>query len=129
MARLLTVGALSFLLGMGFAHGCLKAGAQSAEVSEALNHAADSTGLSRRFLWCLAGRESTYRPWAVGDSGAAHGLMQFHLPTWRWASARYGFAGSSPYDAWAAAHVAAGMIRDGGRYHWPPARFCGSQWW
>jgi hypothetical protein len=104
------------------------AGAQSVQVEAAIDHAADATGVSRRFLYCLAGRESTYLPWAVGDGGAAHGLFQYHWGTWNASAPRYGFAGYSPYHAWAAAHVAAGMIRDGGRGHWPPARFCGSHW-
>lgn len=109
--------------------GLTQSGAPDAEVVYAIDHAADANGLSRRFLHCLAQRESTWRPWAVGDYGAAHGLYQFHWGTWRWASARYGFAGYSPYHAWAAAHVAAGLIADGGRGHWPPARYCGSERW
>jgi soluble lytic murein transglycosylase-like protein len=103
--------------------------AQSAEVAAAIDHAAATTGVSPRFLYCLAGRESTFRPWAVGDGGLSHGLMQFRWGTWNAYAPRYGFVGYSPYDAWAAAHVAAGMIRDGMRSHWPPARWCGSHWW
>ena len=106
--------------------------AQSADVSRAIDHAADTYGLSRRFMWCLALRESTYRPWVTSAQGDG-GLYQFKAGTFASHAPRFGFAGASRYDAWAAAHVAAGVISTQPvattNRMWPPSRWCGSPWW
>jgi soluble lytic murein transglycosylase-like protein len=100
------------------------AGAQSVEVAYALDHAADTYGVSRRCLWNIAFRESRYRPWVDNFQGSgARGLMQFMDGTWRFMSARAGYGGASVYDAWSAAHVAAWAIANpgpsqGGLRHW-----------
>jgi hypothetical protein len=129
--RLLTVGllVLGFLGGVAWMASCHEAHAQSEAVAYSLDHAADANGVSRRFLRCVAAGESGFFPGALGDYGRAHGLMQFHMGTWNANAPRYGFAGYSPYHAWASAHVAAGMIGDGMRSHWSAARRCGSEWW
>jgi hypothetical protein len=123
----------AFLVGLplGALVGERQAHAQtpSPQVAAALDHAADTTGLSRRFLYCVAKGESRFLPGAEGDHWTSHGLMQFKWGTWNANAGRYGFAGYTPYHAWAAAHVAAGMMRDGLRSHWSAARSCGSLWW
>lgn len=117
MAKLLCVGALSFCLGVTWAHGCLRAGAQSAEVATALRHAAAEYGVSeswlRRVSWC----ESRWTPGITSRGGHA-GLFQFAPATYRWMAARAGYAGTSPYDAWSAAHVAAWAFSRGYAGHW-----------
>lgn len=119
MTRLLTVGLLAFVLGMGFAHQCQRAGAQSQEVESAMHSAAVTHGVSegwlRRVAWC----ESRWRPWVDNTQGSgAQGLFQFMPRTWRWMSSQAGWAGASPYDPWAASHVAAWAFRNGYASHW-----------
>jgi soluble lytic murein transglycosylase-like protein len=98
---------------------CAPGRAQSAEVAYALDHAAAEYGVSRRCLWNLAYRESRYLPWVDNSQGSgARGLMQFKDGTYRFMSAQAGYAGTSPYDAWSAAHVAAWAIRNGYLSHW-----------
>ena len=98
--------------------------AQSQEVAYALDHAADTYGVSRRCLWNVARRESRFRPWVDNAQGSgAAGLMQFKDGTWRFMSWAAGYGGASVYDAWAAAHVAAWAIANpepsqGGLRHW-----------
>ena len=36
----------------------------------------------KTLIKCLARYESSYNPLAIGDKGAAIGLLQFHRPTW-----------------------------------------------
>jgi soluble lytic murein transglycosylase-like protein len=115
--------------GLGFLAGSVLAGyvtlscapgrAQSAEVASALDHAAAEYGVSARCLYAIAWRESRYTPWVDNFQGSgARGLMQFMPATYRWMSAQAGYAGTSPYDAWSAAHVAAWGIRNGYLSHW-----------
>jgi hypothetical protein len=99
--------------------------AQSAEVAYALNHAADTYGVSRGCLWNIAGRETggTFRPWVTNPRSGAAGLMQYLAPTWAVLAPRAGYGGASPYEPWAAAHVAAWAIAhpvesQGGIRHW-----------
>jgi soluble lytic murein transglycosylase-like protein len=101
------------------------AAAQQADVLAAIDGAARRWGLTPRFMRCLAARESAFRPRITSRAGAM-GLYQFTAPTWRANAPRYGFRGRSPYEAQAAAHVAAGMIAHGLVKHWPRARSCGS---
>lgn len=101
------------------------ASAQHADVLAAIDGAARRWGLTPRFLRCLAARESAFRPRVTSRAGAM-GLYQFTAKTWRANAPRYGFRGHSPYEARAAAHVAAGMIANGLVRHWPRARSCGS---
>lgn len=95
--------------------------AQSPEVAYALNHAADTYGVSRGCLWTIARRESRYQPWQDNWQGSgAAGLMQFKAGTYRWMAGQAGFP-TDPgfrYDAWSAAHVAAWAIRNGYLSHW-----------
>ena len=117
MARLAAVGVLSFCLGVGWAHGCLHAGAQSPEVAEALADAAATYGVSEGWLRAIARCESGFRPW-VTSPGGHMGLLQFHPRTWAWMSQQAGYGGTNPYDAWAAAHVAAWALSRGYARHW-----------
>lgn len=102
---------------------CLPAGAQQAspEVAYALDHAADTYGTSRRCLWNIAKRESTFRPWVDNYQGSgAAGLMQFKAGTFRWMAGQAGYPTDPAYryDAWIAAHVASWAIRHGYLSHW-----------
>lgn len=99
--------------------------AQSPEVAYALDHAADTYGVSRRCLWNIAKRETggTYWPWVTNRRSGAAGLMQYLWTTWANLSRWAGYGGASPYDPWAAAHVAAWAIANpyesqGGLRHW-----------
>ena len=101
------------------------ASAQQADILAAIDGAARRWGLTPRFLRCLAACESAFRPGVTSRAGAM-GLYQFTARTWQANAPRYGFRGHSPYEARAAAHVAAGMIANGLVRHWPRARSCGS---
>lgn len=96
----------------------------SPEVAAALDHAAVQYGVSGRCLWTIARRESRFRPWVDNSQGSgARGLMQFKDATWRFMSRAAGYGGASPYEPWAAAHVAAWAIShpresQGGLRHW-----------
>jgi hypothetical protein len=99
--------------------------AQSAEVAYALDHAADTYGVSRGCLWNIARRETggTFRPWVTNSRSGAAGLMQYLATTWATLAPRAGYGGASPYDPWSAAHVAAWAIShpresQGGLRHW-----------
>jgi len=117
MARLTAVGLLSFVLGVGWAHGCLHAGAQSPEVAEAIADAARTYGVSEGWLRRIARCESGFRPGVTSRGGHA-GLYQFAWPTWAWMSRQAGYEGTSPYEAWPAAHVAAWALSRGYARHW-----------
>jgi len=98
---------------------CEPGKAQSAEVAYALDHAAAEYGVAPRCLYAIAWRESRYLPWVNNYQGSgARGLMQFMPRTYAWMSAQAGYAGTSPYDAWSAAHVAAWAISRGYLSHW-----------
>ena len=99
--------------------------AQQADVLAAIDEAARWWGLTPRFMRCLAARESAFRPRVTSRAGAM-GLYQFTAATWRANAPRYGWRGHSPYEARAAATVAAGMIAHGLVKHWPRAKSCGS---
>ena len=101
------------------------ASAQQADVLVAIDGAARRWGVTPRFMRCLAARESAFRPRVTSRAGAM-GLYQFTARTWRANAPRYGFRGHSPYEARAAANVAAGMIAHGLATHWPQAKSCGS---
>lgn len=120
---------LTFLVGLcaGLYLGAVvrEGHAQTAEVASALNHAADRYGVPRSCLWNIARRETggTFWPWVTNQRSRAAGLMQFLEGTYRFMSVRAGFAGTSPYDPWSAAHVAAWAIShpvesQGGLRHW-----------
>jgi len=101
------------------------ASAQQADILAAIDGAARRWGLTPRFLRCLAACESAFRPGVTSRAGAM-GLYQFTAATWRANAPRYGWRGHSPYEARAAATVAAGMIAHGLVKHWPRAKSCGS---
>jgi hypothetical protein len=44
---------------------------------------AEEYGVSVRYLTCIAREESRFNSEAVGDSGKARGVYQFHLGTWQ----------------------------------------------
>ena len=111
-----------FFLGAWLFLGAVWAGAQAPDVAAALDHAAAEYGVSRECLRGIAWRESRFLPWITNASGH-RGLFQFNDGTWRFMSRAAGYGGESPYDAWAAAHVAAWAIRypmfsQGGLAHW-----------
>jgi soluble lytic murein transglycosylase-like protein len=101
------------------------AAAQQRDVLAAIDGAARRWGVTPRFMRCLAARESSFRPGVTSRAGAM-GLYQFTATTWRANAPRYGWRGHSPYEARAAANVAAGMIAHGLVKHWPRAKGCGS---
>jgi soluble lytic murein transglycosylase-like protein len=125
MTRFFVTLRVALVLGMVLWASPHGAAAQQADVLAAIDGAARRWGLTPRFMRCLAARESTYRPNATGRGGGM-GLYQFTARTWRANAPRYGWRGHSPYDARAAAHVAAGMIAHGMLGHWPRANRCGS---
>jgi soluble lytic murein transglycosylase-like protein len=96
------------------------AGAQSPEVQEALVSASDAYGVPYTTLARVAWCESRFVPGVDNFQGSgARGLFQFMPGTYRWMSAQAGYAGTSPYDPWAAAHVAAWAFSRGyGPQHW-----------
>lgn len=94
-------------------------GGPSGEVRAALASASAAYGVPyadlSRVAWC----ESRWRPWVDNDQGSgAQGLFQFMPRTYRWMSQQAGWGGSSPYDPWAAAHVAAWAFANNYATHW-----------
>jgi hypothetical protein len=82
--------------------------AQSAEVAYALDHAADTYGVSRGCLWNIARRETggTFRPWVTNSRSGAAGLMQYLATTWATLAPRAGYGRSecracAPSAGWA----------------------------
>ena len=128
MARTWTLWLLGFVAGFVLAAylslTVLATHAQSAEVAAALRAAAVTYGVDEGCLRAIAWRESRFTPGIDNLQGSgAQGLMQFMPPTWRWMSSHAGYGGGSPYDPWAAAHVAAWAIShpyesQGGLRHW-----------
>ena len=96
---------------------CAGAKAQSAEVASAIHAAAVRHGVNEAYLFKVSWCESRWTPWAT-SRGGHRGLFQFADGTWRWMSWRAGWVGASPYDAWAAADVAAWAFSQGYASHW-----------
>lgn len=100
-------------------------------VDDALRAASHAHGVSYRFLRCLSWYETNWQPWQHNGS-LYHGLFQYDWARWNEESPKYGFAGHSPYNAWAAAHVTAGVVANSPLWKvngiWPPSRRCGSPW-
>jgi soluble lytic murein transglycosylase-like protein len=119
--RAAVVWGLGFIAGVAIGvYVCLSsglAGAQSAEVTEAIHQAAVDHGVSERWLLRVAWCESQYDP-TVLSYGGHQGLFQFSPTTWRWMSAQAGYAGASPFDPWAAAQVTAWAFARGYSRHW-----------
>jgi hypothetical protein len=67
---------------------------------------------------CVASRESRFNPYARNPSSSAAGVFQWLASSWRSYSARYGFGGSSVFDAYANVAVAAHAVADGGWGPW-----------
>jgi hypothetical protein len=67
---------------------------------------------------CVAGRESHFDPYARNPYSSAAGVFQWLASSWRSYSARYGFGGSSVFDAYANVAVAAHAVADGGWGPW-----------
>lgn len=115
MTRLLTVGALCFCLGVGWAHGCLRAGAQSPdEVVAMIHEAADGYGLSpwaRQRALSIAWCESRYAAGAYNRSSGATGVFQFIPSTARW-------MGINPWNARANIDAAVRLMAAGQWQHW-----------
>jgi soluble lytic murein transglycosylase-like protein len=113
-----------FALGSYLTLSCAPARAQSADVADALDHAAAEYGVAPSCLWTIARRESRFLPWVDNRQGSgARGLMQFKDRTWAFMSRMAGYGGWSVYSAWAASHTAAWAIANpgpsqGGLRHW-----------
>lgn len=113
--------ALGFVAGSVLASyltlSCADVRAQSPEVAAAIHQAAQRYGVSEgrllRISWC----ESRWTPW-VTSRGGHQGLFQFAPRTYAWMAGQAGFAGTTPYDPWAAAHVAAWGLANGYAHHW-----------
>ena len=133
MARVLFV-AVGFAAGVAWATGCLRVGAQSAEVEAAVREAAQVWGVPERRLRCLSLRESTHNPLAYNPAGPYFGAVQFGMPLWRRGlrEARNPAApewplvppDASPYQPRAALLMAGYFIARGETSHWPPLRWC-----
>ena len=106
-----------FVLGSYLTLSCAGAKAQSAEVASAIHAAAVRHGVSEAYLFKVSWCESRWSPSAT-SRGGHRGLFQFSDDTWRWMSWQAGLTGASPYDAWAAADVAAWAFRNGYASHW-----------
>jgi len=112
---------LAFLAGLGaglYLGAVVREGhAQSPEVAAALHAAAQEYGVSeawmRRISWC----ESRFWPGAV-SRGGHQGLFQFSPRTYAWMAEQAGLAGTSPFDPWSAARVAAWGLSHGYAGHW-----------
>ena len=93
-------------------------------IADIVRAAAIRRGADATFLLRVAFCESRLDPNAVGDHGSSLGLFQFHVPSGTWAanSARYGWAGASPFDPVAASDVAAAMFARGQSHLWTCAR-------
>jgi hypothetical protein len=124
---------LAVALAAGLALLPVKASAQEPlpYVDDAMHHASQAHGVSYRFMRCLAWRETNWLPWKSNGT-LYHGLYQYDWSRWNHESPKYGFAGYSPYNAWAAAHVTAGVVANytlaAVNGIWPPSRYCGSPW-
>lgn len=86
---------------------------------------ADAYGVDRELADCVVFRESSYNFEAIGDSGKAHGLAQFHLPTWKWMRGLMGKSTAdtrmNPDDALA---TMCWGIASGYGNHWTPFNSC-----
>ena len=115
MARLMAVGALSFVLGVGWAHGCLRAGAQTAdEVVAMIHEAADWYGLSpagRQRALAIAWCESRFSAGAYNRSSGATGVFQFIPSTARG-------VGINPWNAADNIDAAVRLMAAGQWSHW-----------
>ena len=80
-------------------------------------------GVDEDFALCVAFRESSYNPLAVGDGGRALGLYQFWLSTWRMIRKKMGEDTTdyrmNPNEA---AKTACWAFAHGYGYHWTPVR-------
>jgi soluble lytic murein transglycosylase-like protein len=90
-----------------------------------ISTAANEFGVSPDLMTCIAYRESTLNPLAVGDQGLAHGLFQFHLGTWRWMREMMGEAlRDQRFDPLEAARTASWAISQGLGFHWSVWELC-----
>jgi hypothetical protein len=67
---------------------------------------------------CIANRESHFDPYARNPYSSAAGVFQWVASSWRSYSARYGFGGTSVFDAYANIAVAAHAVASGGWGPW-----------
>jgi hypothetical protein len=119
-----TPRAKGWLLAFGLlAAVALPADTPPARAGDVYDWAAARRGVSAARLRCLGYRESRHQDYPPVN-GRYWGRMQFDRPTWAAKSARYGWAGSSPHDPWAAVDTAAATIADGEGWRWPPLRWC-----
>ncbi len=89
-----------------------------------VRRAAELYGVDPDYAIAIVRCESSLRTDAVGDSGAALGLWQFHLPTWE-ANARRVFGrdvGDLRADPLASSLVASWMLARGQAWQWTCAR-------
>ena len=67
---------------------------------------------------CVAARESNFNPYARNPHSSAAGVFQWVSGSWGTYSWRYGFGGSSVFNAYANISVAAHAVANGGWGPW-----------
>lgn len=73
---------------------------------------------------CLIKFESSGNPEAIGDSGRAIGILQFHRPTFeRYCVKKYGYR-NNIWDSEIQVNCASEMINEGLIYHWSTQKLC-----
>lgn len=135
MTRALFV-AIGFAVGVAWATGCLKAGAQTyaPEVEAALRETQAVWGVPAGRLRCLVDQESDGVFRAYSPAGPYFGVVQFGMPLWdrglrearNPADPRFPLVppGSHPYQPREALLMAGYFIARGETSHWPPLRRC-----
>jgi hypothetical protein len=82
-------------------------------------------GINPDYCFCIAFRESGFRENAIGDSGLARGIFQFHLPTWQSFRKQMGESTKdtriSAYDS---IQTFAWALSKGYDAHWTASRYC-----
>ena len=82
-------------------------------------------GIEPDYVYCIVQKESGFDKNAVGDSGLAHGLGQFHLPTWKSFRKQMGKSQEdtrfSAYDS--IETLVWGLTKDYDS-HWTASRYC-----
>jgi len=74
---------------------------------------------------CIVRLESQWDPMAIGDDGAAVGLWQWHLASWRHVRARMGLSlEDRRHDPVASTSVALWWIRQGYGHWWSASAYC-----
>lgn len=91
---------------------------------DSINRVISLTGENKDLIKCLIKYESSWNVNAVGDSGLAFGLLQFHEATFNFYKERYGldwFEWKNPIHQIILANE---MINDGLAFHWSVYKLC-----